>query len=231
MIIQGAYVIPDAATQILSPQHLAQQADDHYPKEEGTGSMTTSKNITLFWSQRQFVKTVPLDPRTNVGLTTTAAGTRSYRAYCAMIDTQETEEANIFTTHMIPDDDEESFQPSDPVAPPAQDEEPVASPKQSPEGPVQGPMTTIMDLGPIPQVIPEDPEPTSLNPHDELLRWHYRLGHLPFEQVKQLARTGQLPKRLLTCKKPFCAACQYGKMTKRPWRVKGDSRQTTRVAT
>ena len=71
MMIQGAYLIPDAATRILSPQHLAQQANDHYPKDEGTGSMTTSKNITLFWSQRQFVKTVLLDPRTNVGLTTT----------------------------------------------------------------------------------------------------------------------------------------------------------------
>ena len=67
MIIQGAYLIPDAATRILSPQHLTQQANDHYTKEEGMGSLTTSKNITLFWSQRQFMKTVPLDPRTNVG--------------------------------------------------------------------------------------------------------------------------------------------------------------------
>ena len=231
ILIQGAYLIPNATTRILSPQHFAQQANDHYPKEEGTGSLTTSKNITLFWSQRLFTKTVPLDPRTNVGLTTTAPGTRSYRAYCATIDTQETEETNIFTTHVIPDDDDESFQPKDPVDPPELEEEPVASPEQSPAVPNQGPMTTIVDLGPIPQVIPDDPEPTSLSPHDELLRWHYRLGHLPFERVKQLARTGQLPKRLLNCKKPFCAACQYGKMTKRPRRVKGDSEQTTRVAT
>ena len=100
----------------------------------------------------------------------------------------------------------------------------MASAEQSHEAPTKGPMTTLVDLGPIPQMIPDDPEPTSLNPHDELLRWHYRLGHLPFERVKQLARTGQLPKRLLTCKKPFCAACQYGKMTKRPWRVKGDTK-------
>ena len=83
----------------------------------------------------------------------------------------------------------------------------------------------------LPQVIPEDPQPTSLNLHDELLRWHYHLGHLPFERIKQLARSGQLPKRLLTCKKPFCVACQYGKMAKRPCRVKGDSKQTTKVAT
>ena len=174
------------------------------------GSLTTSKNITLFWLQRQFAKTVPLDPRTNVGLTTTASGTRSYRTFFASIDTEETKESNIFTTHVIPDEeDDESFQPSDPVAPPApEEEEPVASPEQSPKAPVQGPMTTVVDLGPLPHVIPEDPEPTSLDSHDELLRWHYRLGHLPFDRVKQLARTGQLPKKLLTSKKPFCAACQ-----------------------
>ena len=52
MVIQGACLIPDAATRILSPQHLAQLANDHYPREEGTGALTTSKNITLFWSQR-----------------------------------------------------------------------------------------------------------------------------------------------------------------------------------
>ena len=51
MVIKGAYLIPKAATRILSPQHLAQQADDHFPREVDTGALTTSKNITLFWSQ------------------------------------------------------------------------------------------------------------------------------------------------------------------------------------
>ena len=32
MIIRGAYLIPEVATWILSPQHFAQQAGDHYPK-------------------------------------------------------------------------------------------------------------------------------------------------------------------------------------------------------
>ena len=45
------------------------------------------------------------------------------------------------------------------------------------------------------------------------------------------ARAFQLPKCLLACKKPFCAACQYGKMTKRPWRVKRDNKGTTKTAT
>ena len=47
----------------------------------------------------------------------------------------------------------------------------------------------------------------------------------------QLVVQGQLPKHLLACKKPFCAACQYGKMTKQPWRVKGDNKGTAKTAT
>ena len=66
-----------------------------------------------------------------------------------------------------------------------------------------GPQTTLIELGPITHVIPEDQEPTSLDPHDELLRWHYRLGHLPFDRIKQVALRGQLPKHLLARKKPF----------------------------
>ena len=114
---------------------------------------------------------------------------------------------------MIPhDEDDESFQLNDPVAPPAPEEdEPVVSPEQSPEAPGQGPMTTLVDLGPISQVVPEDAKPTSLDPHDELLRWHYRLGHLPFDQVKQLAQTGQLPKRLPPARSPFVQRVSTGK--------------------
>ena len=248
MIIRGTYLIPDAPTRIVSPQHLAQQADDHYPREEGTGALTTSKTITLFWAQRRYAKTVPLDSKTNVGLTMTAAGARSFRAFCANIKVPETVQPNIFTTHVIPDNDDESFQPKDPIELPNSDtEEMVDTPgeinepmtpgsPQTTETPqtkeTQGqPKTTMVDLGTLTHVIPEDQEPTSLDPHDELLRWHYRLGHLSFDRIRQLARMGQLPKRLLTCKKPFCTACQYGKLTKHPLRVKGDNKSTAKVAT
>ena len=104
MVITGAYLIPETTTRILSPQHLAQQVNDHYPTVEGTGALTTSKNITLFWAQRRFKKTVPLDSKTNVGLTTTASGARSFRAFCATVNGPETNELNIFTTHVIPEE-------------------------------------------------------------------------------------------------------------------------------
>ena len=173
MVIKGAYLIPDAATRILSPQHLTQQADDHYPKEEGTGASMTSKNITLFWSQRRFTKTVPLDLRTNVGLTTTASGARSYRAFCATVTISETVQPNIFTMHIIPDkEDDDSFQPRDPVKPlsPGENNREKVLPI---EDDFMGPKTTLIDLGPITHVIPEDQELMSLDPHDELLQWHY----------------------------------------------------------
>ena len=111
MVITGAYFIPEASTRILSPQHLAQQADNHYPSEEGTGALTTSKSIMIFWSQRHFSKTVPLDPKTNVGLTMTASGSQSFRAFCATITIPETRQTNILMTHIIPDEeDDKSFQ-------------------------------------------------------------------------------------------------------------------------
>ena len=230
MVITGAYLIPGTTTRILSPQHLAQQANDHYPTAKGTGALTTSKNITLFWAQRRFTKTVPLDPQTNVGLTMTASGAGSFRAFCASVHQPETKEASIFTTHVIPEEeDDEPFQPKDPVEPDMQEETVQLQPQD--EVMMEAPKASLVDMGPVTHVIPDDREPTSLDPHDELLRWHYRLGHLSFDRIKQLASMGQLPKRLLSSKKPFCAACQYGKMTKRPWRVKGEDKKATKTAT
>ena len=233
MVIKGAYFIPEAATRILSPQHLTQQADDHYPYKEGTGALTTSKNITLFWSQRCFTKTVPLNPSTNVGLTTTASGAWSFCAFCATITVPETIQPNIFTMHIIPDEDnDESFQPKDLVESLSPEENNLEkSSPQALDSMAEGPQSTPIDLGPITHVIPEDQEPMSLDPHDKLLRWQYQLGHLPFDRIKQLVLKGQLPKCLLASKKPFCLACQYGKMMKRPWRVKGDNKNTTKTAT
>ena len=230
LVITGAYLIPETTTRILSPQHLAQQANDHYPMAEGTGALTTSKNITLFSAQRCFTKTVPLDPKTNVGLTMTTSGARSFRAFCATVNHPETKEMNIFITHGIPEEeDDESFQPKDPVEPATQDE--TDQIKALDKVMTDAPKTCLVDMGPVTHIIPDDQEPTSLDPHDELLQWHYRLGHLPFDRIQQLASMGQLPKRLLSCKKPFCSACQYGKMTKRPWRVKGEDKKATKMAT
>ena len=54
----------------------------------------------------------------------------------------------------------------------------------------------------------------------ELMQWHYHLGHLSFQKLKQLALNGKIPKKLLKLKPPKCAGCLFGAMTKIPWHGK-----------
>jgi hypothetical protein len=63
-------------------------------------------------------------------------------------------------------------------------------------------------------------------PQKELLRWHYRLGHLGFRKIQSLMRSGvlshtQSTRSLHTAASkittpPRCSACQFGKQTRRP---------------
>ena len=53
----------------------------------------------------------------------------------------------------------------------------------------------------------------------DLLKWHQRLGHLGFQWIKWLARTGFLGNvgtRMTACESPLCPACQLARAHKRP---------------
>ena len=54
----------------------------------------------------------------------------------------------------------------------------------------------------------------------ELLQFHYKFGHAPFTKLQEMARQGILPCRLWNCRIPVCAACMYGKVTKKQWQQK-----------
>ncbi len=56
------------------------------------------------------------------------------------------------------------------------------------------------------------------NNQAELMRWHYRLSHLAFSKLKQLALNSKIPRRLAKVKPPACAGCHFGAMTKVPWK-------------
>ena len=50
----------------------------------------------------------------------------------------------------------------------------------------------------------------------ELLRWHFRLGHIGFQHVKWLICTGSLKvqvnsKAVVNCERTKCSACEFGK--------------------
>ncbi len=57
----------------------------------------------------------------------------------------------------------------------------------------------------------------------KLMHWHYRLGHLPFSKLKQLALNGEIPQCWAKVKLPACAGCLFGAMTKVPWKGRVNS--------
>ena len=62
-------------------------------------------------------------------------------------------------------------------------------------------------------------------PQKELLKWHYRLGHLGLQRVQALLRSGALGSHPLikvagSCERPMCSSCEYGKAKRRPTRSK-----------
>ena len=237
--LPNSYYVATAPSRILCPQHLAQTAKDNYPLPLGTGEVTGDEYIQLFLDQRKYVKTIKLDPRRNIGMTHTAPGIHRYTDFLAQQATITPEGPYCFDTHIIPDDDdEESLQPPDPIQPQMPEIQPQFPLQQmGPLTPTPDPITkdpikktlqtmTQLDFAPLqqtekPNLIEEEEEPSKLNPSDELLRWHYKLGHAPFTRLQQMAKRGDLPKRLAAVIPPFCAACKYGKQTKRPWRTKG----------
>ena len=60
-----------------------------------------------------------------------------------------------------------------------------------------------------------------------MARWHFRLGHLSYDILKQLAKRGEIPRKLKDVTPPKCAGCLFGAMTKVPWRTKGQQNKGT----
>jgi hypothetical protein len=69
----------------------------------------------------------------------------------------------------------------------------------------------------------QDDVTSSLDASAELLRWHLRLGHLPFVNIWLMAVRKEIPSWLANCRIPKCQSCLYGKDTNHPWRTKGQS--------
>ena len=77
--ISNVMYIPTASSRLLSPQHWAQESNDL----TGTGCDTNGKRVKLYWNNGQYVKTIPLNPGTNVGSMMTAPGVQMFHACAA----------------------------------------------------------------------------------------------------------------------------------------------------
>ena len=220
IIMQNALYVPTSNYCLLSPQHWAQTANDHYPKRRGTWCATYDDSIVLHWKQNQYKRTLPLDKSTNTGKMRSAAGFTRYRVFAATIDDKtgmEEQEHICFECNVVSDDQDSVDQRSK-----------VSHKDISRSSSDQREDENIADfMTDIPNkqvhVIPTEEldHVTATSDYAELLRWHYRLGHMSFARIKLLAALGILPRRLMLVRTPKCAGCLFGSMTKKPWRTKG----------
>ena len=85
--------------------------------------MTTSMTIVLVWDQRKFTKTVKLNPKLNIAMMNTAPGIEHNKAYLRNQEGLTNQNASVFETHIIPEDESDksqdendlSLQPHDPI--------------------------------------------------------------------------------------------------------------------
>ena len=60
-------------------------------------------------------------------------------------------------------------------------------------------------------------------PQADLMRWHYRLGHLYFYLINAMVEVVLLPKNLSKDPIHNCAGCMFAAMIKKPWNYKWEN--------
>ena len=235
--IPNSLYLPGLRQCLLSPQHWAQEAGDGQ-----TWMGNFERECVLNWHGGG-KKTVLFDPSTNTPIFTTAPSSRAYRAFATTFEALEAPYYRKETVLQYPGrylmDDEPAFAPEEFVAEEnlnfekdnavdegvESDDETVTT-SNLPAPPDDELPSQAIRCGPLtfdPSPPAEEGEDVHLAAADdqaELMRWHYRLGHLTFAKLKQLALNGDIPKKLARVKPPKCAGCLFGAMTKIPWRGK-----------
>jgi len=174
-----------------------------------------------------YSKTIPLLNGSNVALFRSAHGFNKALANMATI-----EEPICFRTHVIPlEDDEQNESTQNDIG--AASDPPINQPS-TPSSLEDKPPTIIEyendDLVKFDTSLSEEAERmeeeevNEATPKQQLLIWHYRLNHVPFEKLQRMAARGDILSHLANCPVPTCASCNYAKATRKPWRSKGSIR-------
>ena len=228
VIIPNTYYNRESPYRLLSPQHWAAENNDN----DGTWCATFHNRILLHWNGGTRTRTIPLDERSNIGLMRSTEGFSTLASFCNEIASvmSPIDERNLMAFAVVaqPQSDDESLDSS--VVTFESTADVYTNDRRHPDLPddvftadrhrdITAP-TDAMEIEDLPQqhIIPEDPELQHATPQAELLSWHYRLGHMPFERIMYMAARGDLPAHLAKVKPPRCAACLFGKATRRPWR-------------
>ncbi len=210
--IPNSKYVPDLKVCLLLPHHWVQEAKDHYPVPKGTKMDTNEKALMLIWNQLRHQRTIPYHPLTNTPSFRTAPALRTYHAFVALFEAakaQYHQREHVLQMpgrlHLDKEFTTEENVHADILKNPLTDSEGAtsdnltvqASNLLSEKGDKEEKQTTRM--GPLtfnlnPKL--EEDEHVYLAAVDnqaKLMRWHYRLGHLAFSKLKQLALNGKIP--------------------------------------
>ena len=233
-LIPDTYYNATSPYRLLSPQHRSQVVNDNVPRTRGTWCATYEDSVELFWDQRKFKRTIKLSTDSNIALMRSAPGYDKFGAFCHEIGKIEESPLHEEVFYGMPSatvisEDEQDSNCSDSdddthyydttgdsidIDDPGRESE-----RRHPDIPDEA-FTPTLRTG-VPTKIPEDEELQHESPQAEMLSWHYRLGHVSFAKIRQMAVRGDLPAYLSRVKNhPKCAACMFGKATRRAWRTK-----------
>ena len=215
--LPNSYYVPGCNVRLLSPQHWSRELAHQHPGKPIASSNTDHKRVKLHWHNGS--KTVNIDPESNVATFYSAPGYKKFDLFCneAEIDQDEDKNPLCYDASMV-SDDEESDDEADfgHSVEPEGDDYTIHTPT-SDENDLQG-SKAASERKPV--VEEDEVEQKQMRDEAELLQHHYRFGHTSFKKLQIMAKQGIIPKRLAKCRTPVCAACMFGKATKRPWRSK-----------
>ena len=169
--------------------------------------------MTLTKGTRRFIKTVRHMTRTNTPVFRSAPDNTSFGAYCVECEDQSGSkdiEVTVMNSEVKSDNNNASLQ----LVPARGTNMDITDQ----EGDNQPNMSNISNM-----IRDGNDTLTASTDEGELLRWHYRLGHLAWRKLKLLALLGIIPRRLALLRSPPCPCCIAASMARLPTRTKGKS--------
>ena len=239
--VDNTLYVPALPKVLLSPQHFSENCAWTCTEET---ALLMKGGWAWFWfgPKGEYLISTPNSKRTNVPEIMANRGCSKYESFASHVEkdnevpnleqyqycqpctmNSETEVAPLSEPNIV-SDDEESV-----VLELEEDEHTVQSTNLEAEPQSTENIQQFIDFGDSeqPEVIEIEEKGDVLASSDagELLRYHYRFGHMSFNRLRQMAKEGIIPRRLAKAKIPTCAACQFGKMTKKNWRTRKKGRR------
>ena len=205
-IIPNSFYSPEGGVRLLSPQHWAQAICKNRKVDTPPSCITTGSHVILKWGNGKYCKTIPLGIKDNVATMYSDPGYDRFHAFCAEAEISLNDDDNIILcnecTSVLEDKDTEPISATTKQFYPPQ--------KSSCDDHFD---TNIETNDPITSQfqIQQKIENRSL----ELLHIHNKYGHISFARLREMAKQGIIHKYHATTPTPACAACLYGRATRR----------------